>query len=189
MKKSPKNKYETANEYSLYMMKNYIRDLGSQNGIQRQYARLAMVDIGEPAIDILVVLAMHPQWTIRWEAVNALSLMRNAVTAPVLINALEDTNESIRWVAAHGLITLGKPGLISLLEALSSYKLSAILRKNAHYILEEISKRHPIPGVKLLLQCLKDSDDYFAIANIAKNVLSEQIHVDYDEYQSPPNQN
>ena len=111
MKQFLKNINLIAEEYSMDKMRNYIRDIGSPNGLRRQHARLAMVAIGEPAIDILAVLSIHPRWVIRWEAVKALSQMKNAVTAPLLINALEDEHDSVRWVASYGLIALGKQGL------------------------------------------------------------------------------
>jgi HEAT repeat protein len=176
MKKSVKNTNTIPDEYSLYMMRNYVRDLRSQNGLRRQSARLAMVAIGEPAIDILAALAIHPQWKIRWEAVKALSQMKNAVTAPVLINALEDEYESIRWIAAQGLINLGKQGLISVLEALSSYKLTAILRQGAHHVIKEISKRYPLSGIDELIANLDDTSNYFVLPMNAKSILHQMLN-------------
>jgi HEAT repeat protein len=175
MKKSIKNIDAMPNEYSMDMMRHYISELGSQNGLRRQHARLAMVAIGEPAIDILAVLAMHPQYVIRWEAVQALSQMKNAVTAPLLINALEDEYQSIRWVATHGLIALGKKGLIALLEVLSSYKLTGILRHGACYVIKEISKRYHLSGVEDLIANLDDTNKYFVLPINARSVMNTML--------------
>jgi hypothetical protein len=173
MRKSIKDKYALPEEPSMDMMRKYITDLGSPHGLERQNARLSMVAIGEPAIDILAVLALHPKSIVRWEAVKALAQMKNAVTAPLLINALEDEFESIRWVAVHGLIALGKPGLIALLEALSSYKLTAILRQGAHHVIREFSKRYPISGIEDIMQSLENTGNYFIVPINAKSLLNK----------------
>lgn len=176
MKRPSKNIDTSPDEYSMDMVKKHIRELGSPNGLRRQYARLAMVAIGEPVIDILAVLAMHPQWIIRWEAVKALAQMKNTVTAPLLINALEDNFESIRWVAAHGLIALGKQGLISLLQALSSYKLTVMMRQGAHHVIKELSKQYSLSGMEELMASLENTGNYFVLPINAKTVLNTLLN-------------
>jgi len=184
MKRPSKNIDARPDEYSMYMVRNYIRDLGSPNGLRRQHARLAMVAIGEPVIDILAVLAMHPQWIIRWEAVKALAQMKNPVTAPLLINALEDNFESIRWVAVHGLIALGKQGLISLLEALSTYRLSVMIRQGAHHVIMELSKQYSLSGMEELMVSLENTGNYFVLPINAKTVLNTLLNDNNNPTQS-----
>jgi HEAT repeat protein len=174
--KKIKNEYAIADEPSMDMMRHFIMELDNANGLRRQYARLAMVAIGEPAIDILAVLTMHPQSMIRWEAVKALSQMKNILTAPLLINALEDDYESIRRIAAHGLIALGKDGLISLLEALSSYKLTSILKQSAYHVIREISIRYSLNGIDEMINSLENTDSNFIVPINAKNLLNTVLN-------------
>ena len=147
--------------------------LGSKNGMQRQKARLILVAIGEPTVDFLAELAFHPQWIIRWEAVKALSQIKNAVAAPILINALEDEYEGIRWLAAEGLIALGKQGLIPMLEALTSYRLTIFLREGAHHVFKKLSKRYTLTGMEELMESLENTDSYFRIPINARAMLNE----------------
>ena len=176
MKKSGKDKQTMSGKHSVYMIRNYINEIISQSGLRRQSARLALVEIGETAVGILALLMMHPQWKVRWEAVKALSQMKNAITAPLLINALEDEYESIRWIAAEGLINLGKEGLMALLEALISYKLSVMLRQGAHHVIKEFSKRYTLSGIDELMASLEGTNNYFELPVNAKNVLNSILN-------------
>jgi HEAT repeat protein len=176
MKRVIKNKKDMTKKYSKEMMHEYITALGSKNGMERQKARLALVAIGEPAIDILAELSIHPQLIIRWEAVKALSQIKDSVTAPLLINALEDEYEAIRWLAAEGLIALGKPGLISLLQALTSYRLTIFVREGAHHVINQLAKRYTLPGLTELLDILENSSNYLNIPIYSKLVLAALVN-------------
>jgi hypothetical protein len=54
----------------------------------------------------------------RWEAAKALSEIADPLAATALVNALEDDDADIRWVASEGLTALGRDGLEPLLAAL-----------------------------------------------------------------------
>ena len=104
-----------------------LMQMQSKNGIERQKARISLVTLGAQAGDFLSELVSHPDDTIRWEAVMGLGQIMDPITSPLLINALEDENTSIRWLAAEGLARLNKKGLIPLVEALTSQKITLFL--------------------------------------------------------------
>ena len=179
MNRSFINKRTLLKESAIDMMKKNIVKLGSKNGRQRQKARSAMVAIGEPAIDIFAELAMHPDWIVRREAVKALSQMKNNIAAPILVNALEDEYNGVRSIASEGLISLGKQGLIPLLEVLSSCKLTFIMRQVAHHVVKEISVQYSIAGTAELLKSLENDGNYYLIPTSAGRVLNRLIKNDY----------
>ena len=172
MNESMMEKQVLLNEYAAETLRKYIDKLGSKNGLQRLQARSAMIALGEPAIDIFAELVIHPEWIVRREAVKALAQMKNTVTAPILLYALEDEYASIRWVAAEGLIALGREGLIVLLKRLSSKKLTVNLSQVAHRVVKEISSRLSILETEELLANLENPSQYYLVPANARNILN-----------------
>jgi HEAT repeat protein len=140
--------------------------------MKRRKARLALVNIGEPAIDFLAEFAAHPDWKIRWEAIRALAQMRNPDTSAILINALDDEYEGIRWLAAEGIIMLGREGLIALLQALTSYKLTILLREGAYHVLKQMAIRYKLPNMEELIHGLVNADSFFNVQAQAELMLN-----------------
>lgn len=170
------NNIDPSKEFPVESIKDYIDALGNKNGLIRKQARIALVNMGEPVIDVLAELTIHPQVIVRWEAVKALSQINSPLTAPILINSLEDDYEGVRWLAADGLITLGKNGLIAILEALSSYRISVLLREGAHHVLNELSKSFPMTGIRELVEYLEHNTEYLRIPIHSRSLLKKLIH-------------
>lgn len=132
--------------------------LMDKNGLVRQKARKKLVDIGVPAVDYLAEFETHPKGIARWEAVKALSQIHDPITAPLLLNALEDSNEDVRWLAAEGLAALNEEGLNALLAALISRKRTIYLLEGAHHILTRLRSKIEKPIINELLQILDHPD-------------------------------
>jgi HEAT repeat protein len=116
--------------------------LCDRNTLRRQQARIALVDIGAPAVPYLIQALEDPESEecARWEAAKALSDIGDPAAAPALINALgQDERFGIRWLAAEGLIALERQGLTPLLEALIQRSDSAWLREGAHHVLRTLA--------------------------------------------------
>jgi HEAT repeat protein len=174
-----KHNKDITRRYFVRRMRKHLRDLGSKNEMKRRKARLALVNIGEPAIDLLAELAVHPDWIIRWEAINTLSQIRNVDTAPIFINALDDDFGGIRWHAVEGIVALGKEGLIALLQALASNKLTIPFKESAYYILIKFSNRYKFPDTDKLIHSLLYNDGFFKVQVQARsilNILQNNIH-------------
>ncbi len=115
-----------------------IKELDNQDGLQRQQARLALVDIGETAVPALIDALSASHENIRWEAAEALCDIHAPQAAPALVTALEDESIDVRWAAARGLIGLGRSALPSLLQALVYHFDSPWLREGAYHILHTL---------------------------------------------------
>jgi len=148
-----------------------IELLKSRNGLERQKARLALVTLGAHAADFFAELTAHPQDTVRWEAVKGLGQLMDPVTAPILINALDDENTAVRWLAAEGLVKLNKKGLIPLLEALTRQKITIFLREGAHHVIKSLARKYPSEEIQKLLKSLDLTTDHSDVPILARDLL------------------
>ncbi len=118
-----------------------IQDLSSPNGIIRQKARYELVKMGNPALDYLLELQGAKKHLARWEAVKAISEIGTRESIPILINALEDEEFDVRWLAAEGLIEMGHSSVYPLLKAFISNKDSIHLKEGVHHVLKGLEIR------------------------------------------------
>jgi HEAT repeat protein len=76
-----------------------------------------------------------------------------------LINLLGDKEFEIRWIAAEGLIKIGRPAILPLLKSIRDGKSSFILNKGAHHILLSILKEDEKNKLTKLLLSLDDAQE------------------------------
>jgi len=124
-------------------MSALVTDLGSKDGLVRVRARLSLVAIGEQAVGPLVKALAHRNKWVRWEAAKALGQIGDLTAAEALVRALEDEVFDVRWLAAEGLITLGRGALLPLLHALVERSDSEWLREGAHHVFHDLVKGRP----------------------------------------------
>jgi len=118
-----------------------IKCLFSEDGIVRQDARYKLVKIGRPVIRFLIGLQYLDNQHVRWEAMKTLSQIADPESIPILVNALENTNSDVRWLAAEGLIEIGKQSVGPLMELLEESADSRILREGVHHVLKGLEER------------------------------------------------
>ena len=118
-----------------------IETLKSKDGIARQRARNSLAIIGEPALDALIKAFEIKEEPVHWEIAKALSQIGTSKAAQVLVDALEEHDFSIRWIAAEGLIHIGSAGLIPLLEALRKKAGSVWMREGCHHVIHDLVNR------------------------------------------------
>jgi len=120
-----------------------LTDLSSKDGLVRVRARNALVAIGEQAVGPLVKALAHRNQWVRWEAAKTLGQISDPTAAEALVRALEDEMFDVRWLAAEGLITLGRGTLLPLLHALVERSDSEWLREGAHHVFYDLVKGRP----------------------------------------------
>ena len=118
-----------------------IKELSNENGIIRQKARYALVKMGNPALDYLLELQTSEKHLARWESVKAISEIGSKDSIPILINALEDEEFDVRWLAAEGLIEIGRSSVHPLLKAFIAKKDSVHLKEGVHHVLKGLEIR------------------------------------------------
>jgi HEAT repeat protein len=112
-----------------------VADLGSKDGLVRVRARRALVTIGPRTIKALVDAISGRSTEKRWEAVKALGEIGDPEATEALVRALDDSVFDVRWLAAEGLVSIGRSAFAPLLEALVDYPKSIQLREGAHHVL------------------------------------------------------
>ena len=95
--------------------------LSDKDGLVRQKARLQLVEMGEAAVPALArALQEAPSKNARWGAAKALGELLHPGAIPALLDALEDRDSDVAWLAAVALNKLGpkawKPVLHRLIE-------------------------------------------------------------------------
>lgn len=141
--------------------------------IARKKARYDLIKIGKPAINYLTGLLNDPKMHIRWEAIKTLSQIAAPESIPVLIKALENDDFDVRWMAAEGLIDIGKQSIKPLLKALSHNEDSNYLLEGAHHILKGLEFKKIFKDDDGLIKKLENYNMHPEIAVFAEELLSK----------------
>ncbi len=159
------------NGASRLTVRNLIWNLGSKDRRTRENARLTLTRMGSPAVEALMEALIDPSWQVRWEAAKSLADIHDPVSAPALVQTLEDKQSGIRWLAAVGLIAMGREGLAPLMEALMACSGSTWLREGAHHILHDLAARGLREWAAPVLAALEDVEPAVAVPPAAQAAL------------------
>lgn len=148
-----------------------IAALRSEDGMVREHARTKLVALGRPAATSLIQLLSDDHEQVRWEAAKALSEIRDPSAAEPLVAALEDQRFGTRWVAAEGLIALGRASLLPLLRRLATGEDSTWLREGAHHVFKQLSNKGFFQDVAPVLAALDGFDPSTEVPRAAREAL------------------
>ena len=153
-----------------------IETLCSEDGMEWQKARKALVAKGKDMIDFMMELLTHPKYINRWEAVKTMEEIGDPVAIPLFIRALEDDKVDVRWIAEKGLIKLGMLSVKPLLKVLIRKSDSVFILAGAHHIFYDLRENKVTPAdfaVDKLLSVLKNTADVDSIIPIASGLLNK----------------
>jgi HEAT repeat protein len=150
-----------------------IKKLSSKNSIDRIRARYELVKIGKPAIEYLIGLQYLNNDHVRWEAIKTLSQIAHPDAIPILINALENDRFDVRWLAAEGLIDIGKKSVKPLLKALELQQDSKFLREGVHHVLRALKSKNLFKDEFKIIKMLEDPNAESLLAFTANKILSK----------------
>lgn len=136
-----------------------VGDLTCPDGFNRLTARRSLIYLGKMAVPALTRSLESPDGLRRWESAKVLSQIGDAQATDILIKALTDKVFDVRWLAAEGLIAIGKSALPALLRAIMHKPESVVLREGAHHILHELNNENISAEINPLLHALADSGD------------------------------
>jgi HEAT repeat protein len=153
-----------------------IADLGSRDGLVRQRARITLIHMGEPAVPSLIKAFETRRNFTHWEAAKALSRIGDLRSVQALVQALEDNEFGVRWLAAEGLIAVGYCSLVPLLQALIDRPESVRLREGIHHVLHDLVSQDLLDPtareqVKPILAALNDVEPAVAVPIAAHQAL------------------
>jgi hypothetical protein len=148
-----------------------IDELTCDNIIRCQKARRSLVALGHESVPALIeALGSGKPW-VRWEAAKALSQIGDPAATDVLIKTLEDKNFDLRWLAAEGLIAIGKKAILPLLKALIHDPKSVWLYEGAHHIFNDIDRGDWDEILKPVISALEDVQPSLQVPFAARKVL------------------
>lgn len=133
--------------------------LDSKNSVKKLAARSTLVGMGKSITPKLHKLLNSENGLLRMEAAKIVELIADRRSIPFLINLLGDKEFEIRWIAAEGLIKIGRPAILPLLKSIRDGKSSFILNKGAHHILLSILKEDEKNKLTKLLLSLDDAQE------------------------------
>ena len=151
-----------------------VSALASPDPVVRTKAREALVAIGKRTVPSLIRLLSHRKPHVRWEAAKSLCGIADPLAAFALVNALDDRDGDVRWLAAEGLAALGRNALQPLLAALLEGSKPSWLYEGAHRVCHTLVKRKRLgPILRPLLAALKQSEPEVAVPPVAYAALSK----------------
>lgn len=117
-----------------------VKQLSSEEPIERQRARFALVDIRAPAVPAVAKLADSPDDCTRWECAKTLAAIADKSAVDALVKLLDDSAPGICWDAAVGLAAIGKASVTPLLRAIIDRSDQFTILAGAHHALHELSR-------------------------------------------------
>jgi HEAT repeat protein len=151
----------------------HIQALSGKNPVAREEARLALVEIGKPAVAALLDALRSPSQQVRWEACKALEGIADPSAAEPLVEALGDEDLDVRWVAGEAVIALDRHGLRPLASALISSVNVERLYEGAHHVARELAPHHPDLPLDNLIAALTSTEPELAVPVAANSVLDQ----------------
>jgi hypothetical protein len=102
----------------------------------------SLVRLGSLAVPALIQRSKSSSAHIRWNCVRALGEIHDARALPVLVDALQDNDHSVAWMAAKGLAQFGRESLKPVLELLMRASMTPWLAETASYVFNNYARRN-----------------------------------------------
>ena len=128
-----------------------IANLGNEDSLVRQRARLQLEHIGLKSIPALLEALQSQNAHIRWEAVRTLGELRIPETAAPLTNMLMDEDTGVRWATMESLIRMERDSLRPLLDTFIKNFDSLWMREGVRHILRVFNDRHVLKDREIIL--------------------------------------
>src|SRR5664279_4765904 len=133
--------------------------LDSKNSVKKLAARSSLEGMGKQIIPKLHKLLNSENGLLRTEVAKIVELIADRRSIPFLINLLDDKEFEIRWIAAEGLIKIGRRSILPLLKSIRDGKSTFILNKGAHHVLLSLLKEDEKIKLRALLLSLDDAKE------------------------------
>ena len=155
--------------------KRILERLSNTDRTLRLETRKELEEIGVEIIPHLSEILYFDDHKLRLEAAKTLGQMAYPEGINIQIQALEDEESDIRWIAAEGLVKLGRKVIKPLLEKLIDDDGESIcMRKGAFHIFPKLDIRDERKEkLKPLIKALNTKKLYQEIPIIAKSILEE----------------
>jgi HEAT repeat protein len=135
-------------------------------------ARNTLVKMGKTILPQLHMLLSIRNVDLRKEVAKVVELIASNQSIPIMLTLLDDDDFDIRWIAAEGLIKVGRKSIVPLLEYIRDGKSSYFTEKRAHHVLENLLTESERNDLETLLLSL---DDYLEARVIAPTEAAKAL--------------
>jgi hypothetical protein len=98
-------------------------------------AKDSLIYMGESVLPQLYIMLNSNYYELRLTAARILQKIHSEDSINTFIRLLSDNYSSLRWIAARGLILIGRSSIVPLLKSIISGKKSLYHKWGAHYVL------------------------------------------------------
>ncbi len=132
-----------------------ITGLLEDNSLPDIHNRIASLgNLGKSIIPQLHEILCSDNGHIRLEAVKVVKYIADKRSIPILIYLLDDSETSIRWVAAEALVNIGRSSILPLLRSIRDRRNPTFLYRGAHHVLNILLYADEKEKIQPLLQSL-----------------------------------
>jgi HEAT repeat protein len=135
----------------------------------------SLVRLGPAAVPVLIETSTSGSAWMRWHCVRALGDIRDLRALPVLVRALGDTDHSIAWMGAKGLVHFGRQGVGPVLRLLMAGDVTPWLVETASYVLRNQHDPKLKPYLEPVIQSMQGVAFRVATPQAAQKALSQLI--------------
>ena len=151
------------------LAKLIYRTLDTKDFTDKLIARETLVKMGKTIIPQIHKLLSSDNDLLRMEAAKTVELIADRRSIPLLLGLLDDPVFDIRWIAAEGLIKIGRPSICPLLKSVRDGKSALIFNRGTHHILLNLLDEDEKNRIMPLLQSL---DNYHELGETAPVMAS-----------------
>jgi len=154
-------------------MGSLMEMLASKDGMIRQVGRDKLVNVGKLAVPFLNdSLKKSKSDQVRWEAAKALGVIGDVRSIRPLVEALEDDDPDVAWLAAEALIEFKMKAWPLLLRTLIKRGADSVsLRRGAHHVLRDQKEK----GLDVLLTELRKVLEATSLAESSKVAANDVL--------------
>ncbi len=103
----------------------------------------ALVKLGRVAVPALLETSASSSTWMRWQAMRALGAIRDRRALPALVKALSDSDHSVAWIGAKGLVQFGRLSVEPVLQSLMAAEMTPWLVETTSYVLNSQVQHNP----------------------------------------------
>jgi hypothetical protein len=138
-------------------------------------ARETLVKMGKTILPHLNKLLDSENDLLRMEVAKIVELIADRRSIPLLINLLDDPFFDIRWIAAEGLIKIGRWSICPLLKSVRDGRSSLFFNRGTHHILIGLVKENEKSKLMPLLESLDNYHELGETAPVQASVALKNV--------------
>jgi HEAT repeat protein len=133
----------------------------------------ALVQLGHDAVPALLEESKSNSAWVRWQCIRSLGEIRDRRALPTLVQALGDSDHSVAWMGAKGLVHFGKLSIASVLRLLTNTPMTPWLVETASYVLSNQRDPRLKPYLEPVIQGMRGPAFRVGTPHIAQKALSQ----------------